>query len=219
MFNLVGRMWLDWLFHVPVSFPEKEPEISLDSDGMDAWTSQGIARAPKCEIPILPTPDWMKYTSLKNPWLYVERSTPNSHVAYTDIGDAEFVHTNGTCPIPDSHPSIILNTPASDVHVTLQDVSLGNDGEKLWDNWFSLKNTAPGGNGVKIVSYQVPSKPDGEDFIPFCFPKSHDIDFLDGTKFKLTVESVPNDKDVSVTPWKDEIILRPRPVCDTTQLR
>ena len=194
----------------------KIPEVSQDANGMDAWGSQGIAIAPKCETPVLPTPDWLRHTTLKSPWLYTERSTANAHVAYTDVGDLRFVHTDGTCPLPRDHPSIILNTPASDVHVTLQDITTMSSPKKIWDNWFSLKNTAPGGNGIKVVSYQQPSKPDGEDFIPFCFPKVNDIDFLDGTKYKLTVESVPDDKDVSLTPWKDEIILRPRPLCDTT---
>jgi hypothetical protein len=193
----------------------KVPELSLDENGMDAWGSQGIASAPTCDTRLLTPPDWMQYTSLKNPWLYAERATPNAHVAFTDIGDLRFVHTDGTCPLPDEHPAIILNTPSSRIHVTLEDVTQTTNPRMLWDNWFSLKNSAPGGNGIKVVSYQQPAE-EGEDFIPFCFPSLKEIDFLSGTKYKLTVESVPDANDISIKPWKDEIILRPRPLCDTT---
>jgi hypothetical protein len=197
----------------------KTPEISLDDQGFDAWGSQGIAAASSCHTAVIPPPDWLKHASLKNPWLYAERATPNSHVAFTDVGDLRFIRPGETCsPLPSIHPAIILNRPASNVHVKLEDVTSRTNPITLWNNWFSLKNTAPGGNGIKITGSQVPIDPldgsESHDFLPFCFKSSKDIDFLNGTKYKLTVESVPGDSDVSIKPFKDEIILRPRPLCD-----
>lgn len=206
--------------HVSSFFPGK-PELSLDEHGMDAWGSQGIATAPACRDPVIPTPDWLQHSDLKNPWLYAERSTPNAHLSFTDIGDTRFLHTNGECPIPETggatHPAIIINTPASQLHVKLEDITRSTNPKVLWDNWFSLKNTAPGGNGLKVIDGQEPMEPpEGEslDFIPFCFPSKNSIDFLNGTKYKLTVESLKDDRDLSITPFKDEVILRPRPMCD-----
>jgi hypothetical protein len=198
--------------HIFTFFP-KLPELGLDDQGLDAWGSQGIATYPTCDTPVIPTPHWLQHTALKSPWLYAERATPNAHVSYTDIGDLKFVHTNGSCPVPQEHPSIILNTPSSKIHVTLEDITHATDVKKLWDNTYSLKNTAPGGNGIKVVSYQRPSEGE-ESFLPFCFPRIKDIDFVNGTKYKLTVESMPENGDVSTQPWKDVIILRPRPMCD-----
>ena len=193
----------------------KVPEISLDDAGFDSWSAQGVIRPAVIGTPVSPTPDWLTHSQLKSPWLYAEKSTPSPHVAYTDIGDARFVSTDGSCPAPVDHPALILNTPANKVHVTLEEITNTVNPKVLWDNWFSLKNSAPGGNGTKIVSYQTPVDGPGQaaSFIPFCFKGVRGIDFFE-TKYRLSVESVADDKDISVVPWKDAVILRPRPLCD-----
>jgi len=208
------------------------PEISTDADGFDAWTNQGVMKYPSVDSTKIEFPryEWLKHTELKSPWLYLEKATPNAHTAYTDIGDKNFVSTNGSCDLTSTHPSFVLNRPAKTVHITLEDVTRMTAPKKLWDNYFTLKNTAPGGNGVKIVGYQQPIDPPeqtggetGEnesaasggklDFVPFCFNGMKDIDFTD-TKYRLTVESLKDDRDLSIVPFKDVMILRPRPLCD-----
>lgn len=196
------------------------PEISLDQDGFDSWTSRGVAMASPIDGPDPPhwSLPWLNHSDLKSPWLYVERVTPDSHTTYTDIGDLKFVSINGSCPVPQSHPSFIFDQPASTVHVTLEDISNSVHPKILWDSFYSLKNTAPGGNGIKIVGYQ-PEIPAGSggggqlSFAPFCFNGLQSLDQMN-TKFRLTVESIKDERDLSVVPFKDVMILRPRPLCD-----
>ena len=188
------------------------PGHSVDADGFDAWTNQGIAKPPHICAPNPEIPDWLKHDSLKSPWLYVEKSTPDSHVAFTDVGDLRFVHTDGSCPLPSSHPAVVLNTPASKVHVQLEDITSEVKPTVLWDNFFSLKNTAPGGNGIRITATQKPESA-GTDFMPICYPSKNDVNVFEN-KFRMTVESVVDDKDLSVKPFKDVFWLRPRPFCD-----
>ena len=185
--------------------------VSLDHEGYDSWADQG-ASVPS----YLDRPAWLDHDQLKAPWLYVQKSTPDSHVGFTDLGDLRFVHTDGTCPLPIDHPAIILNKPANSVHVVLEDVTNTVQPKILWDNWFSLQNSAPGGNGIKITANQAPSGGDKE-FMPICFPSVKDIDFFD-SKYRLSVESVADEKDLGISPWKDVILLRPRPLCDTPLL-
>jgi hypothetical protein len=213
------------------------PEISRDIEGFDSWTDQGHPVNPDVHDPVVrfPRPDWLKHTQLKSPWLYVEKATGNSHTSYTDIGDLGFVQANGSCELTQTHPSFIFSRPANIVHVTLEDITNSVHVKKLWDNFFSLKNTAPGGNGIKIVGYQKPIDPpvgtDSQDaadtdntgppetdvnrgkhdFVPFCFKSVKDVD---SAKYRLTIESLKDEKDLSVVPFKDVMILRPRPLCD-----
>jgi hypothetical protein len=190
--------------------------VSVDKDGFDSWSTQGVAKPPDCCAHEPPMPNWLEHDSLKSPWLYVEKSTPNAHVGFTDVGDLRFVHTNGSCPPPESHPGIVLNTPASKVHVQLEDITSEVKPTVLWDNWFSLKNSAPGGNGIKIIPTQRPvdAGSDSKDFMPFCFPSKDDVNVYEN-KYRMTVESVADDRDLSVRPFKDVFWLRPRPFCDT----
>jgi hypothetical protein len=198
------------------------PEISVDpKTGFDNWSNQGAITAPvQGSPPDVDVPTWLQYTSLKSPWLYVEKTTPAPHVAFTDLGDLRYINIGTSCvPTSTNHPSIVLNTPASKLHVKLEDFTNTANPKIMWDQWFSLHNTAPGGNGIRMVGYQAPvdsDSPDGgaDSFIPFCFKKLNDIDFFK-TKYKMTVESVADAKDISVVPWKDVMMLRPRPLCDT----
>ena len=202
---------------------QKVPEISTDSDGFDSWTSRGVSTAPPIDGPPPPhrSLPWLNHTELKSPWLYVEKVTPNPHTMYTDIGDAKFVSVDGSCLPTQTHPSFIFNQPASTIHVRLEDDSNSVNPKILWDSYYSLKNSAPGGNGVKIVGYQpeVPggsgaSEEDGKlSFAPFCFNGVSSVDQM-FTKYKLTVESIADEKDLSIVPFKDVMILRPRPLCD-----
>jgi hypothetical protein len=50
-------------------------------------------------------------------------------------------------------------------------------------------------------------------FAPFCFDGIRSLDQLN-TKFRLTVESMKDERDLSIVPFKDVMILRPRPLCD-----
>jgi hypothetical protein len=204
-------MFPDDFLHVFSSFA---PEISTDASGFDSWADQGTYRNPSCCDPNLHLPNWLQHTMLKSPWLYAQKSTPNPHVAYSDIGDLKFISVDGhSCPILQEHPSLILNTLASKVHVKLDDVSNSVRPRTMWDSTYSLKNSAPGGNGSKIVSYQNPVAGEKSDeFMSFCYKSVHDL--RPDTEFKLTVESKEDPNDVSIKPWKDEIILRPRPMCD-----
>ena len=198
--------------HLESFFSLPAHEISADPQGFDSWTNQGVSVPERIDAIVPPRPAWFDHTELKSPWLYVEKATPGSHVGFTDLGDARFVHTDGTCPLPEDHPAIILNTPANRVHVQLEDITNTVQPKNLWDEWFSLKNSAPGGNGTKILSYQKAVE-SGEEFMPICFPSVKAIDFFD-SKYRLTVESVADEKDLGVVPWKDVIVLRPRPLCD-----
>ena len=192
------------------------PNQSLDADGFDAWSSQGIIKPqtvcdPHCRVS---PPDWLRHSELKSPWLYVERSTPNSHLAYSDVGDLRFVHTNGSCPVSSNHPAIILNRPCAKVHVKLEDLTNTVHPRVLWDQVFQLRNSAPGGLGTKIVDYQKPlNESPNLEFIPFCFKGVNDLDFYE-TKFRLTTESLADPADAGVAAFKDVAILRPRPLCD-----
>jgi len=128
---------------------------------------------------------------------------------------------DGSCSVPPDHPSFVLDQPASTVHVRLEDISNAVHPKTLWDSYYSLKNTAPGGNGIKIVGYQPEtagggggSEEDGKlSFAPFCFNGVKKMDPM-FTKYKLSVESMKDEKDLSLVPFKDVMILRPRPVCD-----
>lgn len=198
------------------------PEISLDSNGFDSWTDQGVISAPAVCTKVDPIPSWLQHSELKSPWLYVEKSTPGSHLAYTDIGDLQYVHLNGSCPVPlprFAHPSILVNQPCSKLHVTLEDVTNRVHPKVMWDQTFQLRNTAPGGLGTKVVGYQkaMPSEPANASFIPFCFKNLNDINFFDN-KYKLTVSSVAEPADAAVKAFKDVAILRPRPLCDLPQV-
>ena len=198
--------------HIFSMFSSRVPEISLDSEGFDSWTNQGVAVPPSVDSGTPTIPEWLTHTSLKSPWLYVEKSTPNSHIGFTDIGDTRFVSVGDSCnPISNDHPSIILNRTAGKVHVTLEEVSNNLHPKTLWDSYFSLKNSAPGGNGIKISSYQKAKGGEVADFLPFCFQKLSDVT---DSKYKLTVESLGDSNDVSIVPFKDVVILRPRPLCD-----
>lgn len=201
--------------HIFSLFPVK-PELSLDPAGFDSWTDQGAFRPPNCCSGSPPPSQWLHYDTFKSPWLYVQKSTPSPHVAYTDIGDLRFVAANGfSCPLPADHPAIILNTLANKVKVTLEDTSNSLHPTTLWKSTYSLKNSAPGGNGSRITSTQRPLSGDDPDtpFLPFCFRSVRDVD--ENTKYTLTVESVEDPRDVSIKPFKDVMILRPRPLCDT----
>ena len=198
------------------------PEISTDADGFDTWTSRGVSSAPPIDGPSPPhwSLPWLNHAELKSPWLYVEKISPNAHTTYTDIGDLKYVSVDGSCPITPDHPSFVFDQPASTVHVKLEDISNSVHPKTLWDSYYSLKNTAPGGNGIKIVGYQpeVPGGGGGEEdgklsFAPFCFNGVKEIDPM-FTKFRLTTESIKDEKDLSVVPFKDVMILRPRPFCD-----
>jgi hypothetical protein len=200
-----------------------KPEISADTQGFDKWTAQGVIEAPPIYARVPERPEWLEHTYLKSPWLYTEKSTVGPHVAFTDVGDLRFVHVGPSCPVPTDHPSIILNTPASKVHVKLEDMTNTTQPRSMWDQWYTLKNSAPGGNGLKILGYQRPLRPTPSDegdrsgkdrFIPMCFKSMDELDFF-RTKYRMTVESVADPKDVSVKPWKDVFWLRPRPLCDT----
>lgn len=199
---------------------DPQPQVSADLEGFDSWNNQGVSSPEPIDAIVPPRPGWLDHTILKSPWLYVEKATPDSHVGFLDLGDSRFVQTDGTCPLPTDHPALVLNKPSNSVHVFLEDITNTVHRKTLWDNWFSLKNSAPGGNGIKITSQQLPVTPpnsggDGDkEFIPFCFPSVKDIDFFD-TKYRLTVESVADEKDLGVVPWKDVMIIRPRPLCDT----
>lgn len=212
-FFLLSHM-LDHFFSVFQSSPT--PEISLDSDGFDSWTSKGVATAPLIDAPDPPhwSLPWLNHSDLKSPWLYVEKTTPDSHTVYTDIGDLKFVSTDGSCPIPQTHPSFVFDRPAGTIHVKLEDISSTVHPKVLWDSNYSLKNTAPGGNGIKIVGYQPETAGGGQlSFAPFCFDGIRSMDQLN-TKFRLTVESMKDERDLSIVPFKDVMILRPRPLCD-----
>ncbi len=143
---------LDHIF----SFFSTKPEISLDSAGFDSWTDQGVFHPPSCCDPSPPAPSWLSYnSSFKSPWLFVQKATPHTHLAYSDIGDLRFVSAgSGSCPLPQGHPAIILNTLANKVKVTLEDTSNSLHPSTMWQSTYSLKNSAPGGNGMKITSDQ-----------------------------------------------------------------
>ena len=201
------------LEHVFTGFGK--PEISTDPEGFDSWGSQGAIKAPPVCTACAPPPDWLRHSGLKSPWLYVEKSTPNSHLAYTDIGDARFVHTDGSCTVPSDHPAVIMNTPGAKLRVKLEDITNSVNAKILWDQTFQLRNTAPGGLGTKVVSYQKPMAGESENaaFIPFCFKNLRDLDLFD-TKYRLTTESLVDKPDAAVKVFKDIAILRPRPLCD-----
>jgi hypothetical protein len=204
--------------HFLTLFPAKHP---VDAQGFDLVTNQGAAIARSVADPNPGPPSWLQHSTLKSPWLYVEKSTPNAHVAYTDVGDSRFVSIGPSCRVPVGHPSIVLNTPAGEVKVKLEDYSNTVHPKILWDQQFRLKNTAPGGNGIRIIGTQKSSPAsdmaEPADFVPFCFKSLGDVDFFD-TKYRMTVESIADPNDVSITPWKDVFIIRPRPLCDRVEL-
>lgn len=156
-------------------------------------------------------PCWFNHNTFKTPWLYVSSQPAGSAVAYTDIGDLQYVHADGTCPVPgpyDNHPGFVFNRPVESVHVRLENVTHSRP-QVLWDATYRGE---PGGP-TKLTREASAIEGDVQTFIPFCFDK-FDPRTIEEAKYRLTVESYANPDHPNVVPFKEVIELRPRPFCD-----